>query len=323
MAKRKGLKEQLELVARLDPDTMTTAEYTEVMGFLNGHPRLASRALKLLVATPRGLPEDLLAELFETHRRGGKETDPGCEIKQAIIDALARMESERAEIFLAAARCRQLESAYGPPEDTASELRGLAFGALVSLGYRDIHYLAVDLLMDKEADTRQLVVQAMGHLGSEAAEVLLRFKLLNGDPESGVIAECFASLMRINPDKSLDLAQAYLDDPDPELAESAALAIGESRHPKAFEVLRRYWDANHVPAKQDRLILPLALMRSRESQDFLLGLLEEGNKRHARSVFQALRIYRADENIRNRIEAILKKQRNSQWQDYYRSYFGV
>ncbi len=321
MARRQGLEQQLAWVASLEPDEIGTAERTRMLEMLEkGHPRLVARTLAKLAQKPGAASEDLVAELFEKHRRGGAESDPGCEIKLACIQTLARMESGLVDTFLKAAAHRQPEPAYGGPNDTAAELRAQAFAALVSLGYREIHYLAVELLHDAEPETRQLVIAAMAHLGSEAAELLLRFKLASGDGEPAVLAECFSSLMQLAPEKTMPLALAYLD--DPVLAESAALAIGESHHPDALASLKQHWESHPRPSDREQLILPIALIRDQASRDFLLAELETGNQRLARALFSALSIYRGDDELRARLEAILKKQRNSQWRDYYRHYFG-
>jgi len=322
MARRGSLEQQLTWVADLVPDAIGPTERARLLDMVaKGHPRLVARALEKLAQKPGAVTEDLLADLFETHRRGGAQTDPGCEIKLACIRILARLESDRVAPFLAATRHVQPEPVYGGKEDTAAELRGQAFAALVSLGYRDVHYVAVERLVDPEPETRRLVVAAMALLDSERAELLLRFKLASGDPDPGVLGSCFSSLMKLAPEKTMPLALASLSDANPAIADAAAIAIGESHHPDAFAALKRHWDADPHPLQRERLILPIALIRDEASRDLLLAELEAGNKRLARSLFAALGIYSNDASLCARLKAIVQKQRNSQWRDYFRHYF--
>ncbi len=322
MARKPGLKEQLEYLAELDPDTLDGQQRQKVLSFLDGgHPRLVAKAVTLVSRSEAGVPLATLISLFDRCMANPIGADPGCEIKVAVIKTLDQMKTDDPVIHLRAVKHVQKESAYPESIDTAAGLRGIAFAGLVWMGYRDIHFLAVKGLVDPEPETRQLIVQAMGHVGSESAELLLRLKLATGDPDTGVLADCFSSLMQLDPDRSLELAASYLDHTDTSLASSAALAIGESRHERAFAVLRKHWDAVPTAYSRDELLLPMALIRDDDSRSFLLSLLEQGNNRHARGVFQALRFYRGDEAMRDRIEAILKKQGKSQWKDYYRQYF--
>jgi len=322
MARKPGLKEQLEYLAELDPDTLSDEQRRKVLSFLDkGHPRLVAKAVNLVSRSDAGVPLNVLTTLFDRCMADPVGADPGCEIKVAVIKTLDQMKTEDPGIHLRAVQHIQRENAYPEPIDTAAGLRGIAFAGLVWMGYREIHFLAVKRLVDPEPETRQLVVQAMGHIGSESAELLLRMKLATGDPDTGVLGDCFSSLMLLEPDRSLELAAAYLKHADTSLVSSAALAIGESRHEKAFSVLRKHWDAVPTPYSREELLLPMALIRDEDSRNFLISLLEEGNNRHAQGVFQALRFYRGDQAIRDRIELILKTQGKSQWNDYYRNYF--
>ena len=323
MARKDKLDQQLRWVAALEADEIGTAERDRLLEMIdNGHPRLVSRALAKLGEKPEAVAEDLIADLFERHRRGSADTDPGCEIKAACIRLLGNMESGLVDTFLAATAYRQKEPAYGGPIDTAADLRAQAFAALVALGYRELHYSAVDLLHDDEPETRRLTIAAMAEIGSEGAELLLRAKLASGDPEPAVTAECFSSLMRLNADKTMPLAVASMNDADPVVAEAAALAIGESRHPEAFTHLRTHWEENPSPRDRDKLVLPIALTRHAAARDFLLEALASGERRLERSLLSALSIYRGDDALRARLEAVIEDKRNPRLEALFRETFG-
>ena len=45
------------------------------------------------------------------------DNDPGCKAKVAVVEALLHLDRDEPDVFLHAARCRQMEAAWGPPID--------------------------------------------------------------------------------------------------------------------------------------------------------------------------------------------------------------
>src|SRR5581483_421497 len=116
-------------------------------------------------------------------------------------------------------------------------------------GHRDALLEIATLLMDPEAQTRQMAARAIGYAGHEVGTMLLRMKVAAGDTEPDVIAECFNGLMKLTPAKSLDFVAKFIDEADTATAESAAMAIGASRTAAAFELLRNRWERHLLPDK--------------------------------------------------------------------------
>ena len=92
---------------------------------------------------------------------------------------------------------------------------------LAQTHHPDAPYEIVKLLADPEPGARAGAARAIGTLPGEAAALLLRFKALIGDRESDVLAECFASLLIVDPERSLGFVADFADG-DEELAEAAA-----------------------------------------------------------------------------------------------------
>ena len=70
-------------------------------------------------------------------------------------------------------------------------------------------YETVALLADREVAARAGAVEALGDSGSQAAELLLRLKVLSGDEED-IIAACFQSLLAASLEKSVPFVANYL-----------------------------------------------------------------------------------------------------------------
>src|SRR6185503_10592117 len=114
------------------------------------------------------------------------------------------------ELYRTGIRHVQHEPTWGGRSDTAAPLRALCGLGLVQVGSPDaVTELAV-LLADKEADARIGAASALGHCGPTATP-LLRFKVLTGDEEPSVIAECLNALMAISPSVSFEFVARFVD----------------------------------------------------------------------------------------------------------------
>src|SRR5260221_10105594 len=80
--------------------------------------------------------------------------DKGCAAKEAIVMALYELGCAAADTFLAGIRHVQKEGSYGPPVDTAIDLRGVCAMGLVRMAYRDVMNELVDLLADESHRAR-------------------------------------------------------------------------------------------------------------------------------------------------------------------------
>jgi hypothetical protein len=247
---------------------------------------------------------DLVADLiaaFHRFMQNPTKSDKGCAAKTAVIKALLAADCDDEEMFLKGVRHVQLEPTWGGRADTAAPLRALCGLGLVQMGSTDAIIELAVLLADTEADARIGAASALGHCGPTAAP-LLRFKVLTGDAEPAVTAECFNSLMVISPGASFEFVARYVDPAYPALYEHASLALAESRSPGAFELLQEKWTATFDREFKQALLLPMALTRTDAAREFLLSVLESDDPRIGTAVIAALCIYRDDATVRKRAE---------------------
>jgi hypothetical protein len=136
----------------------------------------------------------------------------------------------------------------------------------------------------------------------------LRLKAKQGDEDHQVVAECLFALMRVNPEGSIRFVESFLEIDDMSessyraliLAENAALAIGESRLEKAFEILKHHREKGMNTEFQDMLLMPMALTRFEGAFDYMIDVIENGLKQSAVSAVNAIKIF-SDESHQTRI----------------------
>jgi HEAT repeat protein len=243
---------------------------------------------------------DLIAA-FHRFMKDPAKTDKGCAAKIAVVKALLASECDDEELFRTGVRHVQHEPTWGGRSDTAAPLRALCGLGLVQIGSPDALNELAALLADKEADARIGAAGALGHCGPTAAP-LLRFKVLTGDEEPAVVAECLNALMALSPSASFEFVARFVDQHYPLLYEHAALALSESRLPGVFELLKEKWSATFDREFKQTLLLPIALTRSEAARDFLISVLESGDVRLATAVINTLGIYRDDATMRKLAE---------------------
>jgi hypothetical protein len=231
-----------------------------------------------------------MVEAFHRFLKNGATTDRRCEAKIAIVRALEQIEYASHEPFLEGIRCVQIEPGWTGPVDTAVELRALSAVGLVRTNYPDTGTELVHLLADKERGARVGAVRAIAYWGTQAGALLLRFKVLSGDREPEVLAECFNALLFLD-ERSLDFVAGYLDHEDDATAEGAALALGESHREEAFTHLKQHADSRIRPT----VLLAIALLRQDAAIEYLLRLLPD------KAAATALEIYKDDPGISEKV----------------------
>jgi HEAT repeat protein len=236
------------------------------------------------------------------------KTDPGCVAKRAAAEALYELGADERDLFLEGARFVQHEPSFGrafdKPLDTAAELRGTCALALVRVGHPQQLEVLADHLMDPEPQVRLTAARGIGYSGSDAGALLLRLKIQAGDAEEDVLAECFAQFVRLSPARSIEFVKRFLDSPEEPLRRAAAFALGGSRDPAALRVLTDRWEADFSPANRSFLVPVIAMHRSKEALDFLIGRLEVVGPDLGAAVIEGLSAYRHDPAVRQRVSQI-------------------
>jgi hypothetical protein len=261
-----------------------------------------------------------LEEAFDRFMERAGETDKSCAAKQAIANALYEMGCDAAKQFLAGIRHRQLEGSFGKPVDTAAELRGICALGLVRMAYRDVMSELADLLADELHPARIMAARALAYAGRDEGALLLRLKILLGDPVEDVVAECLVALGALARGRALSFIRRYLDAREPAIAESAALAIGEMRTADALGALMEQWERD--PLARRALALPIALTRLPLAQEFLVGVVEREKEEAASAAVEALRIYRHDDGLRGRVRAAVEGRGLAKLSEMFRRTFG-
>ncbi|MCX4241775.1 hypothetical protein [Paraliomyxa miuraensis] len=255
----------------------------------------------------RGLLE-LLPPAFFRLMEDPVQRDPQCRGKAAIAKALRRAEAHGDEVFVAGVRHVQREPVWGGSVDTAAELRGVCLMALVEEHHPRAMVEAARLLADPLAAARTAAARALGASGrTEVAEPLLRLRVEAGESDAEVLGECLRALLQVAPRENLEVVARLLDADDEPAAEAAALVLGESRLPGAFEALHRRAERS-VGRRRRVLLLALALLRSEEAWDYLLQLVEQGSRGVAVEAIEALAAFAHDERLAERVRVIVERR---------------
>ncbi len=317
MAKRLSTEEKLGMLRELEEAPKSRETSKELRKALKG-------ANNILVAKAAGIAgnrgeEDLIPELltaFERFMKNPLKSDKGCLAKEAIIEALDKLEYDDEDIFLRGVAYFQVEPAYLRPVDAATVLRGKCAFALVRVGYPDVVFELTDLLSDPEPRARIAAVKSLAGAARDVSEPLLRLKATLGDEDHQVIAECLSTLVLINPVRSMGCVEKFLSSPDPIIAESAAFALGESRRKEAFDILRRHGENNMDPRFQDMLLTPIAITRLEEAFEYLVDVIETGGPDSAAAAVKAIKIY-DDERHRSRIHEAVTSRNDEKASEAY------
>ena len=249
--------------------------------------------------------------------------DKGCIGKTAVAKALLELELPSDEVFRTGLRWIQMEPSWGPPVDTAANLRGFCAHGLVRSMHPDAVLDITPLLVDKEPIPRLGAVRALGESGQSAAEALLRLKILTGDEELEVLAEAFGALVNLSPERAADFVVPFLDDPDPSRVEAAALALGGSRHPSVLEPLKTRLDTALRDEIQGPLYLALSITRLDDAVDYLVDIVADGPVGRARHALSALKIHYFKQDLRDRLRPLVEARRDSELDKIWRQDFDV
>jgi HEAT repeat protein len=303
MAKsNKKLEELLASLAAVREDPASAESIAVLRQILQSKQSIAvAQAVKVIGdADVRSLIPDLAAA-FPQFMVNGAQIDPSCKAKQRIAEALYKMDYAEETLFLQGIHHTQREAVWGGSADTAAALRGTCALGLVRMNYPDVMSELADLLADEDAEARIGAIRAIAYTAHPHAVPLLRFKARIGDDDPQVLSECFTGLLQLAPVPSLSLIAKFLDS-TPEISEMAALALGESRQPQAFELLQKWWQRSVIQELRLTGLLAIAMLRQDSALDFLISLVATGNKRDRDGAIAALKMYQKDELLWQRVQ---------------------
>ncbi|MBN1878149.1 MAG: HEAT repeat domain-containing protein [Anaerolineae bacterium] len=303
MAKNRRLETQLAALNALRSAPFSENIMTELRkGLADRSNHITTRAAEIVGEMLIEALEPDLEKAFARFMVNSLKTDPGCHAKIAIAEALYRIESHLADVFLQGIMFVQMEPTYGGKVDTAAKLRGVCALGLVRMQHPDALILLAQLLADPVTDARIAAARALGYAGQLAGIPLLRYKALIGDTSPQMMCECLGALLKIAPESSLAFVAGFLQDENVERKEAAALALGESHLSQALPFLETAWEDTFDADLRRALLLAIAMLRTEEAIAFLLDIIREGARVHAESALEALRMYQRDDLIWPRVE---------------------
>lgn len=177
------------------------------------------------------------------------------------------------------------------------------------------------LLADPEPTVRLAVAEALGVLGGSGAAAVLRLKLESGDSDATVTGACMSSLLRLDAHRYVSVVVGHLRGDNARLAELAALALGESRAPGAFAALRDALDSA-ARSVTPTILLALALLRSDEATEHLLGVLGRSPAQVAAHAIAALALHKHDAQVADRTRALVAARSERAVRDAFATHFG-
>ena len=245
---------------------------------------------------------DALVDAFARVLNG--VSDPQCRAKVALLKAIMALEADRErDAYLLGRRFVQMEAQWGPPVDTASEVRGLSVLGLVRSRHPEAAIFAAEALADPEHRVRLAAADALGEATLDAALPVLRLKLAIGDAEPEVLGAALRSYVELDTTGGLKLARELLAARGEAEQEAVLLALGESRKVEALDVLREY-----TGRASDVAFLAMALLRHEPATGYLLEVISTGPDRHAAQAVKALANFRHDPALCARIRAAAGKR---------------
>ena len=302
MARRPSLEDQLATLAEFGraPDSPESREALQ-RAISGRNSILVAKAARVAASGRLRDLLDPLAAAFDRFMVHPARSDKGCRAKTAIAHALTELGHMGQDVFLRGLHHVQMEPVYGGRVDTAAELRGTCALGLARTGSPNAPYELTRLLVDPEPQARIGAVRALALFGDERAELLLRLRVLTRDPDADVTAECFSALISLSTDRSVEFVAGFLRVEDAAVATNAAIALGESRSPKALDALRQQWQDEIDVRARGLLLLPIALTRQDQALDFLLEVVTDEPMALAVAALAALRLYTGEPRQLQRI----------------------
>lgn len=268
---------------------------------------------------------DLVSELLEAYQGAlvdPLKKDPGCLVKTAIVSSLVQLEFDDIEFYRRGIKYRQHEPIWGGRQDTAGQLRSVCAAGMVrcATAIEAITCFA-DLLADPCQPARLGAARAIAGLGSWEGVPLLRLKLLIGDEDAEVLGECCSALLHLAPADGVELVTRLLSSRDVDERLHAAFALGESHCHQALDALCQCWQTEGDSPTRRTLLTCIGLLRSTESQEFLLALVRGPDSRAGADALHALAPFRTDKELRQRVEQAVEESDHARVRDTFESEF--
>jgi hypothetical protein len=280
---------ELEALKGAPQDAATIEHLRSALAHRNNF--IVAKAAKLVA---EGEISVLLPEIAAAYNRffaDAVKSDPKCWAKEALANALVKLEHRGKDTYLRGLRHHQMEPSFGPPVDSAGTLRGICAHALVDCpGISDAELLTilVDLFVDTDKAVRIEAARAIGRIGGVSAALALRLRALLGaakpeTEEPEVLGQVFSALLAVEHERAIPLVAASLEEGS-DLAAEAAFALSETRSQQALAVLVARLRAGADEWFTGVLLSAIALTRLPEAMDFLVAAIERDARESAQAI---------------------------------------
>lgn len=307
--KKDPTRDELRAMAEAARDPAGPGAADALRGGLSSRSNLViARAAQAIREARLDALADDVAAAFPAMMKDPARRDPTCVAKTEIVKCLAELEHAAADIYLAGARHVQLEKAWGPPVDTAAELRGMSAVGLMVTRHPEAPFEAVRLLADREAPARAGGARALRACRLPGAELALRLHVLRGEAEPGVLQEALDALLDMDPAASLPFVSGLLGHEDEMTAECAALTLGDSRQERALAVLLEALASERRPSVRRAVILALAALRQPAAFDVLVELIDTGSRDEYAAAMDALKLLPGESALHERAAAARERR---------------
>ena len=202
MKKPDPIEKALDRLTALKNEAGGASVAAELKSFLENRSNLVVAKAAKIACLVRAT--ELVSELVRAFHRlmvNPSKLDKGCAATTGIVGALYELDHAEPEIYLLGIHHIQMEGSFGPPVDVAAKLRGISALALARTRHPSALDEIVSLLVDEWPEARVGAVRALAVNGGPAGALLLKLKILTGEREPDVLAECFSGLLSTAPER--------------------------------------------------------------------------------------------------------------------------
>jgi HEAT repeat protein len=297
----------LERLSAVSPETPEGLKVFTA-AFRSKSSRVVAKAAKLadnLRATGLCPP---MADALDRLLSRADGSDKGCTAMLALTLALVSLDHDNGDLYLRGMKYVQKEASWGPPVDTAVEVRATCATGLANSFYASRLKPLIELLVDPEWGARAGAVRALAAIGSEPALLLLHYKARIGDDHPEVLSQCLEALLNTEGAAVLELVTTIATSGWEESQEAAILALGASRRSDAVAWLIERVKGTVHERGRPCLLLALSSARTEAALEFLLGLVRTASSSLFAQVSEALSIHRRDVQLNELIEAAVRER---------------
>jgi HEAT repeats len=303
----------------------SSEEQTEKLrAFLKNRSNLVvAKAAKLTreLQLPALIPD--LVAAFDRMWVNPAKLDKRCAAMTEIVSALYELDYTEPEVYLRGIRHVQKEASFGPPIDTAAQMRGMCAQGLLRTRDRNAMASVTDLLVDPEPPARLGAIRGLAANGGEAGALLLRLKALTGDEDPEIPGECFSGLLAGGGEQALPFVAAYMESEDEVTVEAAIWALGQSRLSVAVTALQEKWERTLDRSVRKTLVAALAASRLQEAIDYLCLKVRDTDAETAKAIVAALSNYASNDAVREAVAAAVEERSERGLTETFREHFSA